>query len=412
MGLFFCLGAGRRIPASVTVQGVNVGGMSYSMAEKCVLEEIERTLLPLTVETPRGEYTFAYPALSYTCDVKSVLRKAKRGEALTLHVERTWANMEEELGTICEQNAQEGKDAQLSFSAKGFTYVAEQKGTYCDYARLLQDAVLALKEGRDRVTLHTGTYLPEITQKELVGRTRLISSVSTRFDASNLPRTHNIRLAAQRISGTVLNPGESFSFNKTVGKRTKENGFEEAAVIFEGQFVQGVGGGVCQASTTLFGAALRAGLKITQSRAHSLSVSYVPPSLDAMVSEESDLAFYNPHSFPVYILSRVNGGIVTFEVYGKPNGLTYRTESVVKARVAPPPALVEEGEEDRTVRGEKEGIKSESYLLTYRGETLLSRTLIRRDSYAPVQGVYEKKKEPLEGEAGEVPPAPENLQNP
>ena len=115
--------------------------------------------------------------------------------------------------------------------------------------------------------------------------------------------------------------------------------------------------------------------------------------IDAMVSRWSDLKFSNPYPFPVYLLGRTSGGRVTFEVYGKPDGMRYRTESRVLARIPPPAAQMREGEEDRTVRAEKEGIRSESYLLVYDASgALLQKKLLRRDSYAAVQGIYEVKR--------------------
>ena len=227
-------------------------------------------------------------------------------------------------------------------------------------------------------------------EERLREQSRPLSSFSTRFDVSNAPRSHNIFLAASRIGGTVVPPGGVFSFNKTVGARTQENGFEKAAVIQDGQFVEGVGGGVCQASTTLFNAALLAGMKITESRAHSLRVSYVAPSLDAMVSEASDLKFVNPYPFPVYLLAKAEGGEVSFSLFGTPSGMRYVTESKTLLRVAPPPAKYVEGTEEKVLRAEQEGLASESYLLTYDEEgNLLSRERIRRDSYAAVQGIVQ-----------------------
>ena len=135
------------------------------------------------------------------------------------------------------------------------------------------------------------------------------------------------------------------------------------------------------------GAALRAGLRIVESRPHSLSVGYVPPSQDAMVSRYSDLKISNPYDFPVYLLGGTGEGRVRFEVYGMPDGKIYKLESRVLERIAPPPAEIVEGDEDRTLRAEKAGMRSECYLLTYSGDgTLLSRRLFRRDSYACVQG--------------------------
>lgn len=405
--LFFCLGGEGRVKTGVEVEGVSVGGMSYGEATAAVREKIANTLPSLTVQTPAGEYVFAYPELSFTDNVPSLLRRAKKGERLRARVTRTWADAEERILELCERNARKEKNAELSFSSAGFSYAAEERGISCDYARLMRDVTRALAQGEDAVTLHTREVFPAVRLKDLREKTRLLSSFTTRFDGNNAPRAHNIALAAERISGAVLLPHETFSFNKAVGARTAANGFQRAAIIVNGEFVQGTGGGVCQASTTLFGAALRAGLKVTESRPHSLSVSYVPPSLDAMVSSASDLKFVNPYDFPVYLLARTGKHTVTFEIYGKPDGKTYKTESVVLFRLSPPPAQIVEGEEDRTVRAEKEGIASESYLLTYDGAVLLSRTLIRKDRYACVQGVYERKPAPEPSESSEAPPAEE-----
>ena len=129
----------------------------------------------------------------------------------------------------------------------------------------------------------------------------LLSSCTTYFSEESVGRAHNIRLAAERISGIVLSPRESFSFNAAVGERTKENGFSEAPVIERGEYVLGTGGGVCQVSGTLFHAALEGGLRVLESHPHSLPVSYLPPSLDAMVSKWSDLKLLNARTSPVTI---------------------------------------------------------------------------------------------------------------
>lgn len=386
-----CSGCARStVPQNVTVNGIHVGGMEYGAAERAVKEKIARDLLPLTLRTPAKTYTVRYPELFFQDDVHGLLRGAKAGDELTATVERTWAEMEIFAEEVCKENARNAKNAELTFSQEGFTYTPEKKGIFCDYNRFTQEITAALKEGKKEVALFCGEYDPEITESALRARTLPLSSFTTHFDGKNLPRVHNIALSASRISQTVIGAGEEFSFNQTVGLRTEENGFQIATVIQNGQFADGVGGGVCQASTTLFNAALLAGMKITESRAHSLSVSYVKPSLDAMVSEYSDFRFVNPYDFPVYLLSRVEGEGVTFEFYGKPNGKRYETESITLMKMPPPRAQIVEGEEEKLVRAEKEGLASESYLLTYdEGGNLLSRELIRKDSYAAVQGIYQ-----------------------
>ena len=377
-----------RVRAGVTVNTVNVGGMSWVEAEKSVREHIQKGLPAFTVHTPDGEEKFK---LDFSDNVAYLVRTAKKGEALTATVRLEWAGMEEELNSLCNRFAVEAEDAALTFSAAGFSYTTEKYGTACDYAGLIKEVAAALAAGKTEATLRTYPFAPKVTKGDLKARTRLLASFTTKFDTSNAARCHNIALAASNIAGTVIEAGGEFSFNGVVGKRTKENGFMEAAVIQGGEFVQGVGGGVCQASTTLMNAALRAGMQISESHPHSLSVGYVPPSLDAMVSEYSDLKFINPYSVPVYVQAHAGGGRVTFSLYGLPDGRRYAVESKVLLKVDPPPEKVVEGEEDLVLRAEKQGIASESYLLVYEGETLISRTRLRRDTYAVVQGIRQVK---------------------
>ena len=236
--------------------------------------------------------------------------------------------------------------------------------------------------------------VPPVSREQMEESTRLLARYSTEYSEKNKAREHNLKLACKRISGTVLPSGKEFSFNERVGERTKKNGFEEATVISCGEYVLGVGGGVCQVSSTLFCCALHAGMKITESRAHSLASSYVPFSLDAMVSRMSDLKFVNASGAPVFFKMRAEKGRVTAELYGLSDGKYYETESVVLYYTLPEEDVVEEGTCDEIVREGKRGVVSESYLLTYdRDGTLLSRRLIRKDSYAPIRGIVRKKKQ-------------------
>lgn len=227
----------------------------------------------------------------------------------------------------------------------------------------------------------------ETSRKDL-----LLSRFTTYFDGANAPRSHNIRLACEKINGTRVSAGKEFSFNETVGPRTKERGFADAAVILEGKFVSGTGGGVCQVSTTLYNAALLAGMGVTEARAHSLQVGYVSPSLDAMVSSGSDMRFVNLTSAPAVVYMYADENSVTAEIYGKNTGYEYRTESVSLCVVEPPPPQVVEGEEDATLRQAKNGLKSESYLVYYRHGKRVKSVRLRRDSYAFVQGLEQRRK--------------------
>ncbi len=391
MGSAFFLGGWTfgRVKAGVAVDGVEVGGLPYAAAEAEVRARLASALPPFVIHTEEGDECFE---TGFADDLPSLLRHAKKGEELHARVTRVWVDAEEEISHLCARFAYSPTDATLSFSAAGFVYTRERDGRACDYKGLLEDVAKALRDGESEATLRTFPVKAAVTEGALRARTRPLASFLTRFDGSNSPRSHNIALAAGRLAGTVVAPHAELSFNAVVGKRTRENGFQEANIISGGEFVPGVGGGVCQVSTTLMNAALLAGMRVTESHPHSLTVGYVPYSRDAMVSEGADLRFVNPYDTPVYILGRVGGGRVEFTLYGLPDGKKYEVESRVLLVADPPEEKVVEGEEDKLLRAPRQGVASESYLLVYENGELLSRTLLRRDAYAVVQGVRQVKK--------------------
>lgn len=139
-------------------------------------------------------------------------------------------------------------------------------------------------------------------------RTQRIGQYVTYFNSGNKSRTHNISLAAKAIDNHVVFPNETFSFNKVVGMRTPDKGYMKAPVIVRGELSEGVGGGICQVSSTLFNAVDRAGLEIVQRYSHSRRVPYVPPGRDATVSWGGpDLRFQNKYNQPVLIRAKRHG---------------------------------------------------------------------------------------------------------
>ncbi|WP_078395005.1 VanW family protein [Shouchella patagoniensis] len=146
---------------------------------------------------------------------------------------------------------------------------------------------------------------------------KVIGKGKTRFDKSVGGRMENIRLSTESIDYVVLGSGDTFTFNGVTGERTLENGYKEATVIMDGDFVDGVGGGICQTSTTLYNAVLDAGLTVIERHPHSLPISYVEEGLDAMVNwGTADLRFRNDFDYPVVIRGGINQevGEVWFEV--------------------------------------------------------------------------------------------------
>lgn len=231
-----------------------------------------------------------------------------------------------------------------------------------------------------------GTMHPKDIATAVSDGQKLIARFSTYYGDSKPNRKDNVALACRKIDGTVLYPEDEFSFNDIVGARTVENGFKSAYIIKDGEFVEGIGGGVCQVSSTLYNCALLANLTITCVRAHSLPVSYVAPSFDAMVSTASDLRFVNTLSSPVTIKMFADGKYLKAEMYGiesctirrrsqtietLPFDVEYRDDATLKL-----------GEEVVDTYG-KAGLRSQGFLEYYQNGKLLKTVLIRKDTYFP-----------------------------
>jgi len=138
----------------------------------------------------------------------------------------------------------------------------------------------------------------------------------TSFNNSNKKRTNNIKLAVAAINNYVIFPGETFSFNRVVGKRTAAKGYLKAKVIVRGEYAEDIGGGICQVSSTLFNAVDNAGLKIVQRFSHSRKVPYIPPGRDATVSWYGpDFVFKNKYNQPVLIQAKTLGNLLIIKLY-------------------------------------------------------------------------------------------------
>lgn len=243
--------------------------------------------------------------------------------------------------------------------------------------------------------------LPTITREYNEGLTTLVSSFSTNVADSTGGRKTNVKLALSKFDGMRVDVGESVSFNRVTSPHTLDNGYKTATIILNGRFVDGVGGGVCQASTTLYNALLTAGVQIDEVSKHTLPVKYVPLALDAMVSEMSDLKFTNNTNYPIFIKTYSDSQSVYVELYSHPNdeGCSYKTRSVTLEELPADTDIVRpdtKGEfADKVLfKGEyyrlsypRGGYEAESYLQTYKDGVLVKEDKIRHEIYRPQKGI-------------------------
>lgn len=244
------------------------------------------------------------------------------------------------LETVFGRVFQPPQDARLRGSER--TIVPEEWGWVVDFRTLtaaLKEVVLRA-EGMRRVEIPVQSLRPRVTADQLTAWNELhvLGQMVTGFAADQTARVHNIKTAAQRVDGIVLLPGDVFSLNAATGERSEQTGYLPAPVIVDGEYVQGVGGGVSQLASTIFNAALLAGMEITEYHNHSLPVSYLPIGRDATVWYDSlDLRFRNTHLAAVVLHVSVGANWVQATIVSpRPSGLQVTVETQI-AELYPPP---------------------------------------------------------------------------
>jgi vancomycin resistance protein YoaR len=286
-------------------------------------------------------------------------------------------------------------DARYNIASRRF--VPEKPGYMVDRTALVSAMMDGFQQvGPAVIDVPISVVSPSVTL-ELLERLQIsecISSYQTTFDASDKPRSSNIKLAAELVDGTILLPSEEFSFNRRVGPRTREAGFLEAIEIVDNEYVIGVGGGVCQVSSTLYNAAVLARLEIIERRPHSRVSTYVPAGRDATVYYPViDLRFRNSLERPVMISAQVESNVVRVAVIGSPlearrvefvtrtiATLLPQTNRVADPTLAPGKEVVEQ--ESAT------GVVVEAYRRVFADDgSLVSEEIVSRDTYPPVNRV-------------------------
>lgn len=218
----------------------------------------------------------------------------------------------EQLDKKVHQNA---VDATLDKNGK---IIPEKNGIALDQERFLDDFHEFFYQGATgEVEVPIRRIYPRVDSELLTQiREKELGKYATYFKPGNKERTHNIKLASEAINNYVIFPGETFSFNKVVGKRTKERGYMKAPVIVKGEFAEDIGGGICQTSSTLYNAVDLDGVKILERYSHSRSVPYVPPGRDATVSWYGpDFVFQNKYNQPLLIRASAENGKMIVEIF-------------------------------------------------------------------------------------------------
>jgi len=292
----------------------------------------------------------------------------------------------------------------FDFDTRSFRFMPEQMGASIDVEWIYAN-IIAYMDSRNynaTIQLNTDPIVPTVTAETLSRSFGLLASYTTETTA-NKNRNTNVKLAAQAVSGTKLESGETFSFNNATGKRTVDKGYLPADAIAGGVSIPETGGGVCQVSSTLFNSALMANMKIAYSSPHAWPSNYVDPGRDATVDWQSwqsldeslDFKFTNSSDYPIYIVSYLTGSNLnrvctcTVEIYGVAFQEGVRVE-VQTEMVSHTPAPLEPemifddslpyGAEE-VYRKARDGYVYNTYRVFYKDGVEVGRELIRKSTY-------------------------------
>lgn len=344
----------------VTVDGIVITGMSREEAKAEILKKytwgmkvhyqdqvyevanlLEGKLNTLLEEIYRGE-----PKEQYLLDTSGM------EEAVQAQVE--------EMKKLWNKSAKNGSISSYDPSSDSFVFEGEAAGVAIDETKLAADIenALASKNFTADITVSASEVQPEIPISVAKEKYKTIGKYTTNTTA-NSKRNTNVRLAAEAINGTIVYPGQEMSFNEVVGQRTVEKGYQPAGAYSGGEVVEEIGGGVCQVSTTLYNAVVRAGLKVSVRRSHTFAPSYVTPGMDATVSWGGpEFKFINSSSSAIGIRAAYSNQTVTVSIYGIPvleEGVTHELDSKkIEDLDLPAPTY----EEDQTIAPGTEVVKS------------------------------------------------------
>lgn len=275
-------------------------------------------------------------------------------------------------------------------------------GATLDTAPLKSQILYCLENGRSgSIEVQPSYFAPSVTEADIRSQVTLLNKAVTPIskDSSN-ERTNNIRVAFGKINGVILEPGQTFSFNSTVGARTTENGFKYAIEYVNGEEEMGIGGGVCQASTTVYLAALQSGLQITKRTPHSDPVSYTTFGQDATVyysrDRKIDFAFKNNTNSKIYITAYVEEyaknkyqSVVCLYGLSLGNQVSYTLNTITVEKISAPLTPIERKDTNQTyvkytdqrqqVRKARDGYINETYLQRWEGNRMVEEKLVSRD---------------------------------
>ena len=418
------------LPRNVWIEELHLGGMTLEDVEKAIDEKIETQLNKKIMiifegvpENQQREFTldqlgFAFDTEDIKAQIGAILDNEmgllsrfsqyrsieEKGERFTITYSFDEDLFKEAMKTFDDSTLTKPKDARFVYQEGKIIIQEGTTGFAFDREKLAAEIMEnALKEENSTFYLTLKEVQPQISGDMLrqQGVQEKVASFTTTFDAGKVERSSNIRLAAGFIDGKILAPGEIFSFNEVVGKRTTARGFKEAGIYVNGRLDTGVGGGICQVSTTLYNAVLMADLQVVERSSHSLTVPYVPLSRDAAIDWGSkDLKFKNNTDAYIYIRAADGKNSVTFDLFSTKTGKEVKLTSTVLSKTEPTTkyeedAALEMGKEVVKEKGQT-GYRSQLVKTVYQDGKVVRSEMVSTDRYLAAPKIIKKGIKELE----------------
>ena len=260
----------------------------------------------------------------------------------------------------------------------------------------IEEAKKILENDSEQYEIPLKITKPNVTMEQIGAEAfpNKISFYSTRYDGGDVNRSTNLELACEKINDVIVLPGETFSYNKTLGERSKAAGYKTAKVYENGEVVDGIGGGICQISSTLYNAVLKANLEIVERRNHQFITSYVEEGRDATVAYGvTDFKFKNSRKYAIKIKASASNGVATIEIFGIKEEVEYQISFDTKT-ISTIPYTVKYIDDNTLKTGTEvvkqkgaNGIVTETYLIKSLNGQVVSNTLLSKDTYSAMQRI-------------------------
>lgn len=405
----------------VKIENIDVSGKTIDEAKKIVSDKYQAVVgdKKVNVKAKDKNYSITYSKLDAKYDTDKVVKEAfdygknlgiydrykliKKGSEKDIKLSFTYDKkpLDDFINTMKKDINKEPVNATITKLGSGFQVSSDSDGFKLKDVELKNKIIGAIDGtvGSDtNVQADVETVKASKTKDKLQSVNTLISTFNTEYGSrSSAGRAINIQLATKAISGLCLMPGESFSFNGVVGERTAAKGYQAAPVDIGYSTGMGLGGGICQVSTTLYNAVLQAGIKATERLHHTIPSVYVPLGFDATVDYGNlDYQFKNTLDFPIYIEGSSDNGVETFNIYSN-NSLTNKTYKIVNnvyQELQPSTTYIDDSTlpagTTRIDQNPSTGHKVKVFLQTYQNGTMVSQEMIANDTYNAVNQVIRR----------------------